>query len=230
MIVGKDRFQSSKTAARLGADVILLDDGMQHRGIARDFEVVVMDLLDPFGQGYYLPRGLLREGKKALSRADLIILNHLQDFERFEQVRRQISSSTSAPVVGTRLEVIGCFDAKGDQLHHIRGLKVGIFCGIAHPEYFRDTIDKLGAEVVGEWFFPDHDALDLEKLLPFSEQCKEKGAEILLCTEKDYVKLSSENTGGLPTYWVKARLKVVEGKEQWTKFIVQAKNRINSPK
>lgn len=230
VIVGKDRFQSSKTAARLGADVILLDDGMQHRGIARDFEVVVMDLIDPFGQGYFLPRGLLREGKRALSRADLIILNHLHDFERFEQVKRQISSATSAPVVGTRLEVIGCFDAQGGKIDNIQGKKVGIFCGIAHPEYFRDTIDKLGAEVVDEWFFPDHDALDLEKLLPFGRKCREKGAELLLCTEKDYVKLSGPHVGGLPTCWVKARLQVVEGAEQWKKFIEQAKGRTKSPK
>lgn len=229
VIVGKDRFQSSKTAARLGAEVIVLDDGMQHRGIARDFEVVVMDLIDPFGQGYFLPRGLLREGKKALSRADLIILNHMEDFKRFEEVKRQISSATSAPVVGTRLEVIGCFNHGGQKMDSLEGVKVGIFCGIAHPEYFRNTIQKLGATIVDEWFFPDHDAVDLEKLEPFAAKCSEKGAAMLLCTEKDCVKLSDADSCQLPVFWVKARLSVVEGQEHWNRFIARAKSRVKSP-
>lgn len=227
VIVGKDRYLSSKIAARLGVQVILLDDGMQHRGIARDLEVVVMDLLDPFGQGYFLPRGLLREGKKALSRADLIILNHLENVEQFEGVKRQISSATSAPVVGTKLEVLGAFHLDDQPVESVKGAKVGIFCGIAHPEYFRNTIDKLGFEVVDEWFFPDHDAIDLEKLIPFSKRCQEKGAELLLCTEKDRVKLT-EVESCLPIGWIKARLSVVEGQEYWNQFILRAKNKIKS--
>ncbi|MFV0339871.1 MAG: tetraacyldisaccharide 4'-kinase, partial [Parachlamydiaceae bacterium] len=227
VIVGKDRYLSSKIAARLGVQVILLDDGMQHRGIARDLEVVVMDLLDPFGQGYFLPRGLLREGKKALSRADLIILNHLENVEQFEGVKRQISSATSAPVVGTKLEVLGAFHLDDQPVESVKGTKVGIFCGIAHPEYFRNTIDKLGFEVVDEWFFPDHDAIDLEKLIPFSKRCQEKGAELLLCTEKDRVKLT-EVESCLPIGWIKARLSIVEGQEYWNQFILRAKNKIKS--
>lgn len=228
VIVGKDRFLSSKIAARMGAQVILLDDGMQHRGIARDFEVVVMDLLDPFGQGYFLPRGLLREGKKALSRADLIILNHLESVDQFEGVKRQISSATSAPVVGTKLEILGAYGLDDNSLTVEKGTKVGIFCGIAHPEYFRKTIDQLGLDVVSEWFFPDHDAIDLEKLIPFSKKCQEKGATLLLCTEKDRVKLTNVESCCLPIGWIKARLTVIEGLEHWNRFILRAKNKIKS--
>ncbi len=230
VVVGRNRFQSSKAAARLGAEVILLDDGMQHRGIARDFEVVVMDLIDPFGQGYFLPRGLLREGKGSLSRADLIILNHLKDKERFEQVKRQISCKTSAPVVGTRLEVVGCFDLQEGIVDLPKGSKVGIFCGIAHPEYFKNTIESMGFEIACEWYFPDHDALDLEKLTPFSEKCQNEGAVALLCTEKDRVKLTDARASALPVYWVKARLTVVEGIEHWEQFILRAKERVKSSK
>ena len=70
-------------AAKAGVKLILLDDGMQHRWLARDFEVVVMDAFDPFGQGYFLPRGLYAEGLKSLVRADLIILNHVYDHDYF---------------------------------------------------------------------------------------------------------------------------------------------------
>jgi tetraacyldisaccharide 4'-kinase len=100
VIVGKNRYQSSKMAARLGAEVLLLDDGMQHRGIARDFEIVVMDILDPFGSGYFLPRGLLREGASGLARADLIILNNAQDQDLYDTVRRRYRMSPLRPSWG----------------------------------------------------------------------------------------------------------------------------------
>src|SRR5690606_3839799 len=64
--VGKDRTKSATLASKVGAEIALLDDGMQHRSIARDYEVVVMDIEDLFGHGFYLPRGFLRESPKSL--------------------------------------------------------------------------------------------------------------------------------------------------------------------
>lgn len=228
IIVGKNRFLSSKLAARMGAEAIILDDGMQHRGIARDLEVVVMDLLDPFGQGYFLPRGLLREGRTALARADLIILNHADEHARFEQVKRLISNTTTAPVVGTKVEVIGVFDLKGEPIHFLQKTPVGIFCGIAHPEYFRSTVEKMGGRIVDELFLPDHDALDLNKLMIFCNEAKSLGAALLLCTEKDRVKLADAGDIELPLGWVKTHLQVVEGKEHWHAFIERATQSLRS--
>ena len=90
VFVGKDRHKTSSMAAKAGAQLILLDDGMQHRRLARDFDLVVLDSYDPFGQGYFLPRGFLREGMQSLSRADLIILNHVYDHAKFLELRQQI--------------------------------------------------------------------------------------------------------------------------------------------
>lgn len=223
VIVGKDRHLASKMAARFGAQVILLDDGMQHRKIARDLEVVVLDLLDPFGQGYFLPRGLLREGVDSLARADLIILNHAHDHSRFEAIKRQISQSTSAPVVATEMAVIDVLDLQGKTVGSLQGKKVGIFCGIAHPEYFRKTITEMGANIVGEHFFADHDSLNLNDLQYFGKECLAFGAELLVCTEKDRVKISDPVELCLPIGWVKTKLKVVEGISHWNSFIDRAK-------
>lgn len=223
VIVGKDRHLGSKMAARFGAQVILMDDAMQHRKIARDLEVVVMDLLDPFGQGYFLPRGLLREGMTSLARADLIILNHAHDRSRFEAVKRQISHTTSAPVVATEMVVVELFDLSGASLGSLHNRKVGIFCGIAHPDYFRKTVEDMGAKIVGEHFFPDHDAIDLNDLQKFGKECLEKGADLLVCTEKDRVKISDPLDHSLPIGWVKMKLKVVEGVGHWKEFIDRAK-------
>lgn len=223
IIVGQDRHQSSKMAARLGARALLLDDGMQHRGIARDLEVVVIDQLDPFGHGHFLPRGLLREGKQSLSRADLIVINHAHDKEVSENLMRQISYFSSAPFVRTCVEVMGIYDLKNQSFAIKPKVKAGIFCGIARPEYFKKTVDQQDVDVIDEFFFPDHDAMNLEELMDFSKRCLKKGGEILLCTEKDRVKLVDAGALALPILWIKTRLTILEGQEHWQALMERAK-------
>lgn len=223
IIVGRDRYQSSKMAARLGARALLLDDGMQHRGIARDFEVVVVDQLDPFGHGHFLPRGLLRESRYSLGRADLIIINHAQDKELSEELKRQISKFSSAPVLRACLEVVGVFDMDNQPITLLPGARVGIFCGIAHPEYFKKTVEQLQAEVIDEYSFPDHDAMNLDQLMLYSQRCLEKNSSMLLCTEKDRVKLTDAWKLKLPIGWVKTRLSIIEGHEHWRALMDRAK-------
>jgi tetraacyldisaccharide 4'-kinase len=223
VIVGKDRHKASDIAARAGAHVILLDDGMQHRRLARDFEVVVMDTCDPFGQGYYLPRGLLREGTKSLDRADLIILNHVPDRETFFEIKKELGRHSQALVVGTRMEVVSIEGFNGEVARDLTGKPVGIFCGIAHPEYFYKTVSQQGAHIVDSAFAGDHLSLEPGILSTFAEKCKQQGAELLLCTEKDKVKLVDIQGLALPIAWVKMRLVIVEGQEQWNDFIVKVK-------
>lgn len=228
VIVGKDRHKASNMAARAGAELILLDDGMQHRHLARDFDVVVMDSLDPFGQGFFLPRGFLRESASSLSRAHLIILNHVEDYPRFEEMREQLKDYTSAPVVGTRMEVLNVWDADGQSADSLSGKKVGVFCGIANPDYFHRTVTGLGAEVVCHETIPDHEGLSIERLTVFAQQCKEQGAERILCTEKDWVKFDSKSILPLPVGWVQMRLKLVAGEGEWNQFISHVKSNLST--
>lgn len=220
IIVGKSRKQGSKMAARLGAQLLLLDDGMQHRRIARDLEVVVLDLRDPFGQGYFLPRGLLREGIDALCRADLVVINHAEDLKELEEVKQRITQVTSAPVVATRVEPVGLFNLAGLPVE-AEG-PVALFCGIAHPEYFRKTVKEMGLPIVSAYPLADHEPLDLGKLLPFAQECKALGATCLLCTEKDRVKIPHTDGLPLPVYWVKMHLAFVEGHNHWNHFVHRA--------
>lgn len=224
VIVGRDRHQASDMAAKAGAQLILLDDGMQHRRLARDFEVVVMDSSDPFGQGYFLPRGLLREGVRSLSRADLIILNHVNDKKIFEDVKKKLSKHTKAPVVGTCMEVIQIKGQKDNVILSLEGKKVGIFCGIAHPDYFYKTVAQHGGIIVDSAFSADHLSLESNVLADFARQCKNKGAEMLLCTEKDKVKIEDSDGFALPIFWMKMRLNLVEGKNEWEIFMNKIKS------
>lgn len=223
VFVGKDRHKAADMAAKAGAQIILLDDGMQHRCLARDYEIAVMDMKDPFGQGFYFPRGLLREGKQSLKRASMIILNHVPSSEVFQSMKRQLSNYSKAHIVGTRMEVMDVMDFEGKPLPPLTGMKVGVFCGIAHPDYFEQTVIQQGAEIIDSAFAADHMSLKPAVLAKFASKCKDKGAKLLVCTEKDRVKIPHPENLCLPIAWLKMRLNVVEGELEWKLFIEQVK-------
>lgn len=223
VIVGKDRHKASNIAARAGAQIILLDDGMQHRRLARDVEIVVMDLLDPFGQGFFLPRGLLRDSVSSLGRADLIILNHVYDRERFAKIKGLLQRYSKAPVVGAKMEVAQILDHQNNVIGSLKNRPVGIFCGIAHPEYFQHTVHTLGAQIVDSYFLPDHSSFEPDALMRFAENAAKKGAEFIICTEKDRVKLEQPLVSSLSVAWVQMRLRLVEGDLYWKNFIDKTK-------
>lgn len=224
IFVGRNRHKSSIMAAKAGVKVILLDDGMQHRQLSRDLDIVVMDIKDLFGQGYYLPRGFMREGPDSLARAHLVLLNHVESHEQFVAAKDEVAKYTHAPVVGTRLIVRDVIDFKGDKIESLLNKKVGVFCGIARPEYFVQTIEAEGATVVGEYFVSDHRDFDHVRLEIFAKQCLEQGAELLICTEKDRVKFTEPLLVSLPLAWLQIELSIVEEGEAWTTFINKAKN------
>lgn len=222
VFVGKDRHLASNMAAKAGARLVLLDDGMQHRRVARDLEIVVMDACDPFGQGYFLPRGLLRDSISSLKRADLIVLNNIHDLDRLAGMRKQISGWTLAPLVATRPEVAQILDLNDQLVASIRDRRVGIFCGIAHPDYFENTVANQGAHVVKRHFIADHAAEAVQDLQVFAQECVAQGAEMLVCTEKDRVKLAGSLVLPLPVVWLKMKLVIVEGQVEWNAFIARA--------
>lgn len=226
VFVGKNRHHSSNLAAKAGAQLILLDDGMQHRHLARDYEVVVMNALDPFGQGYFLPRGFLRESVSSLSRADLIILNHVNEKTQFESIKQEIQKFSQAPLIGTKIEPVDILNLKNVSQTNMSGKKVGVFCAIAHPEYFCKTLEKLGLQAVDHEYRQDHLAFSKEELKKFWARCQSKGADWIICTEKDFVKLHKSSLEDLPIAWVKMRLVIVEGEAHWKDFTEKTKQDI----
>jgi tetraacyldisaccharide 4'-kinase len=226
VIVGGNRKKASFLAAKAGAQAILLDDGMQHRRLARDFDVVVVDVGDPFGQGYFLPRGFLREDICSLARANLIILNHIQDSEQFTSVKMQLNPYSQAPVIGAKGIVAAIRDLKGQEVILSEEKNVGMFCAIAHPEYFRRTLEQEGFTVMGEYILADHDTFPAKDLEQFAKACLQQGAKYLICTEKDRVKLENQLNIALPILWVQLELRIVAGQEEWQNFLQRAEAKI----
>lgn len=229
VIVGKNRRKSAEMAVKAGSQLIICDDAMQHRQLYRDSEVVIINALDPVGQGYFLPRGYLRDSIHSLSRADLLILNHVISSEHFESLKNHLARYTKAPMIGTQLKVESIYDSNNQSIT-IKDKKVALFCGIAHPENFRKIITENGSKIVSEHIFPDHETFSAQDLLLFAEQAQQKGAELLVCTEKDFVKLQIPQKLPLSLAYLKMKLQIVAGNDIWKKYLNEIHDQISSKK
>lgn len=217
IFAGKDRVQAAEMAIDRGCQVVILDDGMQHRRLARSFELVIMDAADPFGQSHLLPRGFLREPLSGLKRADLIVINHITTAFAFARLRQKIASYTSAPLIATQMRVKNIRRFPNDTVISCKDKRVALFCGLAEPNHFRKLVKQQGAILVAEQLVADHQLPTEEALTAFAEYSKKLGAEYLICTEKDRVKLTKETL--LPIIWIEAELEIVAGQEQWKDFL-----------
>jgi tetraacyldisaccharide 4'-kinase len=216
VIVNKNRFKSALKAKQLGAQLLLLDDGMQHRKLHRDLEIVVIDGKTPFGA--FLPKGRRREELGRLKIADLILFVGSPE----KATVKELSQLSHAPQVVAKIGVSGVFWLTGEPIGPLKGKAVAIFCAIGNPTRFVKTVEELGACVVATHFSPDHRRAAEKSLQKFSTLAKQRGATLLLCTEKDKVKLPHMQLP-LPIGWIKTDLEIVENQESWIKIVDEMK-------
>jgi tetraacyldisaccharide 4'-kinase len=194
VIAGADRVLTGGEALnRFGADVLVLDDAFQHRRLHRDIDIVLVDAVRPFGNGYLLPRGPLREPAVALRRADLIV--------RIGLAGQETPPDLIAALGGRPLEVFSGFrepmdlrcgaDGSALPLEMLRKKRIAAFAGIASPEAFRKMLERLQARVVRFLAFPDHHPYRNEDIENIRREAAEAGAEAIVTTEKDGVRLEA---------------------------------------
>lgn len=210
--VGKNRIESAHRAIAEKMQCLLLDDGMQYRSLERNLEIIVIDAKDPFGRKKFLPSGLLRDTPSRLNQADWIVANHVDSVCEYEELKKKISSYSLAPVIG--MKVVVC------KPQEVAGKKVGIFCALGRPERFLQTVKEIGCSIVDHLFLPDHVPFRPKELNLFAKRCKDKAAEILLCTEKDWVKLSSFGCC-IPVIALRVELEIMAGHSIWQDMLDQ---------
>lgn len=210
--VGKNRVESGYRAIAENMQCLLLDDGMQYRTLARDLEIIIIDAKDPFGQQKFLPSGLLRDTPLRLNRANWIIANHVDSIYQYEELKKKISLYSSAPIIGMKIAVC--------KPEEVAGKKVGIFCALGRPERFLQTVEEIGCSIVDHVFLPDHLPFRSKELHLFAKRCKDKAAEILLCTEKDWVKLPSFGCC-IPVIALRIELEIMAGHSIWEDMLEQ---------
>ena len=195
VIISKKRFNAGLYAhEKFGCNFFLLDDGFQHLGLKRDLDLVLIDASKPFGNGHLLPRGPLREPFAQLARADVFILTRVRHHGAEDHVLNFLKREfPSTPVfysdhVSTDIVFPCSNEVYGPDL--IEGKPVMAFAGIARPELFRDTLIKLGADVVYFRGYKDHYPFGQKDIQTLIQMKEEMGAQYILTTEKDWARIA----------------------------------------
>jgi tetraacyldisaccharide 4'-kinase len=196
VVVGADRLAAGHLAVgRFAPDVIVLDDGFQQRRLLKDVEIVCLDARAPWGPGGLLPRGTLREPPAALARAHLVVLTHAAPGADLGRLRAAVRARTGdVPCLAADLEPAGLEELDGAISHPVealRGRAVLAVAGIAVPEGLVDTLVRCGAVVRDLVAFPDHHAYREGDLRAVQRRAARVGAELVVTTEKDAVRLGA---------------------------------------
>ncbi len=195
--VGRERAASGLEALCSGAaDVLLLDDGFQHLALDRDLDIVLLDVRNPFGNGFSLPLGPLREPVFHLARADAFVLTHADDGPAVSELKRLLGRLFAGkPVFSCRHEVLHAAKAAGGppvSRRDFQASRTVAFAGIARPDRFFKSVEDAGATVCAALSFPDHHAYrdrDLQRILATAAA---KSATRIVTTAKDAVRLPSD--------------------------------------
>lgn len=222
VVVDRNRVKAGAHAIRkFGADVLILDDGLQYLKLKHRHDIVLVDKTAPFGTGFMLPRGTLREPPSSLRRASYIFLTKSDgdSGEIIEQIRKhnpvaEIIECRHRPVhfehihTGERLP-----------LDTFRGKYVGALSGIAVPESFENGLRKLGAKVHWTSRFTDHHRFQEKDITQFIERCEKADAHAILTTEKDFVRFPKLPPGDIPIYFLRVEIEIIKGREIFDKLV-----------
>ena len=196
VVVGKDRRVTGRLAYdRFRPDVIVLDDGMQYYQLHRDLDIALLDAQRPFDNGWTFPRGLLREPPSHLRRAGCAVITNVDKVppESVERLRtRMMKLAHGIPVLTAQYAPASLRPLDNSAQfppEWLRSRKVALLCALGNPESFARQAAGLGAEIVHSARFPDHHEVTAGELNGVIERACEAGAEAVITTEKDAVKL-----------------------------------------
>ncbi len=197
-------------AARRAVDefscqAIVLDDGFQHRRLARDLDIVLIDALEPFGFEHVFPRGTLREPACGLRRAHVVCLSRADVIgaEQREAIRRRAAELSPqaawCELVHAPNQLINSAGETAP-LESLSGKRVAVFCAIGNPAGFRHTLEATECEIASWREFPDHHQYGQADIAGLSEMAVSCRASAAVCTQKDLVKIGQRELGGLPLW------------------------------
>jgi tetraacyldisaccharide 4'-kinase len=211
-------------AEQFRCEVVILDDGFQHRFVARNLDIVMLDSQYPFGDGFLLPRGILREQTTALTRAQVLVLSRCDGSKEAEQsLKDLIGQWPDKTVVTARHRVTRLFKATTQRelpLSSVKNKRLAAFAGIGRPDDFFRTVRDLGADLVHTTALPDHHPLTVDLLASLAEEASAKQPELWLTTEKDWVRLPRDLPDGMELMILAVEIDL-DGESSLLKAVVQ---------
>jgi len=225
VVVDKNRVKAGRFAVKeMGADTLVLDDGLQYLALDHEYDLVLVDQNAPFGTSAraLLPRGTLREPPRNLCRASHIMITKchgLTDDSLLSSLRElnptaEIMQTTHAPKY---LEKV--FGEEQLPLEKLQGRYVAAISGIAVPESFETLLSNLGATVEFHRVFTDHHQFRQDEIDRFMTRCVERDIELIVTTEKDAVRFPKPTELDVDIYFLRIEIEILEGQDTWERFI-----------
>lgn len=225
VVVDKNRVKAGEYAiSEFGADTLVLDDGFQYLPLRGQLNLLLIDRSNPFGNGRLLPRGILREPIRHVRRASYIFLTKSKGedhSELYATIRKynkeaEIIECCHKPQFFKEVNRPGKFS-----LEDIAGKKVLALSAIANPIGFEDFITDLGGEIVERRRFIDHHRFTDWQIQEVFEAAKKAGAEYVVTTEKDAVRIEEDFEAPLPFYYLRMEIGILSGEDNFDKAVAR---------
>lgn len=218
---GADRVALANTAIEeLESEVLVLDDGFQHRRLYRDLDIVLLDATRPIHREYLFPRGLLRESVNGLKRAGFAVFTRCDQVsaeslaEQRAWLTERFPALPQATCVHRPTELLGPNGAT-ESVELLKGKLVVGFCGIGNPDSFRRTLTDLGATVIDFRTYPDHHAYTREDVDALRAWAGKLPADaVIATTQKDWVKLRIGELANRPLWAVRVGVEFISGEPE----------------
>ena len=178
------------------ADVFILDDGFQYWRLYRDLDVVLVDTANPWGNGQLIPRGILREPLRQLSRAQAVILTKTDlAKENVPLVKNHLRKISSKLFIGETVhkavKLKDIYNPSTCELSFLDNKRIASLCSIGDPKSFESTLRNSGAQVIKSFPFMDHHTYTEEEIIEIAGECLKESIRIIVTTQKDAVKIAS---------------------------------------
>jgi tetraacyldisaccharide 4'-kinase len=217
---GADRVALADTAVEeLESEILVLDDGFQHRRLHRELDIVLIDATCPWGYGSVLPRGLLREPIGGLKRAHAVIVTRcdLVAPDEVQAIRATVERVKPGLPIALSTHRPAQWRNASEQVATLEALKdrpIAGFCGIGNPDAFRQTLMKLGLNVVGWRTYPDHHAYSRDDIEALRSWARQLPADcVLVTTQKDLVKIRVDHLGDRELWALAIQMQMTSGQD-----------------
>lgn len=229
VLVDKDRVKSGSWAIRkFGVDTLLLDDGLQYLRLKHHRDIILVDRTAPFGTGYLLPRGTLREPPENLRRAHYIFITKCNNESNDELIHRIRKYNRTAEIIECKHApryLQNVYSQERLELDVLENAYIGTMCGIAVPSSFENLLEELGANIISSRHFTDHHRYREQEVLTFINHCVDRDLAMIVTTEKDAVRLPEIARTDVPIFYLRVEIEILSGHETWRECI----DRICSP-